>query len=168
MANNPFANKILYGDQVLIDLTQDTVVADKLAAGLTAHDSSGNSIVGTARQLIIEPIVYDYVPGYVSNGAWKYENSTNNHTDIYEVEAGRRYLISLGGTVGTRFRSAVIDTNPYGTNNSYNGTTVSNKTNPSAYDYAVFTSSIDGFLVVTKDNVSVAGYKSYLVDVTVE
>lgn len=43
MANN----KIEYFGQVLIDLTQDTVTADKLLKGYTAHDKSGNIIVGT-------------------------------------------------------------------------------------------------------------------------
>lgn len=42
MANN----KIIYGDQVLIDLTQDTVEPSKLAKGFTAHDKSGEKIVG--------------------------------------------------------------------------------------------------------------------------
>lgn len=43
MANN----KIIYGDQVLIDLTQDTVEPSKLALGVTAHDKSGDIITGT-------------------------------------------------------------------------------------------------------------------------
>ena len=30
-------NKVVYGDQVLIDLTGDTVTADKLLSGFTAH-----------------------------------------------------------------------------------------------------------------------------------
>lgn len=41
-------NKIIYGGEVLIDLTADTVVADKLAAGYTAHDRSGAVITGTS------------------------------------------------------------------------------------------------------------------------
>lgn len=40
-------SKIIYGNQVLIDLTQDTVEADKLAKGLTAHDKTGAIITGT-------------------------------------------------------------------------------------------------------------------------
>lgn len=35
------------GDQVLIDLTQDTVEPSKLAKGITAHDKSGEIITGT-------------------------------------------------------------------------------------------------------------------------
>ena len=40
-------NKIIYGGEVLIDLTADTVTADKLANGITAHDRSGAVITGT-------------------------------------------------------------------------------------------------------------------------
>lgn len=41
-------NKIIYGGAVLIDLTSDTVTADALASGVTAHDKSGAIIVGTS------------------------------------------------------------------------------------------------------------------------
>lgn len=40
-------NKIIYGNTTLIDLTADTVTAAGLAAGLTAHDKSGEIITGT-------------------------------------------------------------------------------------------------------------------------
>lgn len=40
-------NKIIYGDETLIDLTSDTVSPSTLLSGETAHDRSGESIVGT-------------------------------------------------------------------------------------------------------------------------
>lgn len=40
-------NKVIYGGNVLIDLTTDTITADKLASGITAHDKSGKTITGT-------------------------------------------------------------------------------------------------------------------------
>lgn len=40
-------SKVIYGGQVLIDLTNDTVVADKLLAGYTAHGANGEKITGT-------------------------------------------------------------------------------------------------------------------------
>lgn len=40
-------NKVVYGTTVLVDLTEDTVSPDKLAKGITAHDKTGASIVGT-------------------------------------------------------------------------------------------------------------------------
>lgn len=40
-------NKVNYGGQTLIDLTGDSVTPETLAEGATAHDASGNVIVGT-------------------------------------------------------------------------------------------------------------------------
>lgn len=40
-------NKVILGSETLIDLTSDTVTADKLASGITAHDKSGALIEGT-------------------------------------------------------------------------------------------------------------------------
>lgn len=41
-------NKVVYGGNVLIDLTADTITADQLAEGVTAHDKSGAAITGTS------------------------------------------------------------------------------------------------------------------------
>lgn len=41
-------NKVVYGTTVLVDLTGDTVTADKLMQGYTAHDKSGALITGIA------------------------------------------------------------------------------------------------------------------------
>lgn len=40
-------NKVIYGDTVLVDLTADTVTADKILASYTAHDASGAVVTGT-------------------------------------------------------------------------------------------------------------------------
>lgn len=47
MATNQTINKVVYGGTVLIDLTADTVTADKILASYTAHDKSGTVITGT-------------------------------------------------------------------------------------------------------------------------
>lgn len=39
-------NKVIYSGQTLIDLTSDTVTADKLLSGAKAHDKSGAQITG--------------------------------------------------------------------------------------------------------------------------
>lgn len=39
-------NKVNYGDEILIDLTEDTVTTDSLLNGVTAHSSNGERIVG--------------------------------------------------------------------------------------------------------------------------
>lgn len=42
-------NKFIFKDgEVALDLTSDTITPDKLKEGVTAHDRSGNAIVGTA------------------------------------------------------------------------------------------------------------------------
>lgn len=40
-------NKVVYGDQVLIDLTGDTATAASVLAGSTFHDASGALVTGT-------------------------------------------------------------------------------------------------------------------------
>lgn len=40
-------NKVIFYGETIIDLTADTVTADKLAEGVTAHDKSGAVITGT-------------------------------------------------------------------------------------------------------------------------
>lgn len=40
-------NKVIYGGNVLIDLTADTITASDLASGVTAHDRHGDIITGT-------------------------------------------------------------------------------------------------------------------------
>lgn len=44
---NKYINKLIVGEEVKFDLTQDDITADKLAKGIKAHDKSGAPIVGT-------------------------------------------------------------------------------------------------------------------------
>lgn len=153
---------------VLIDISTDTVTAEKIVEGYTAHDAEGNAITGTCRNIPMVPIAYDYEPGYTANGTYKYENSTNNHSDVYVVESGRRYLLGLGSVVGTRFRAAFVTTNPVGTLVDIPGRQLVNTNNPAANAYVAFVADSDGYVVVTKDNASKKGLKSYLYDTTAE
>lgn len=41
------ANKVVFGDKTLLDLTNDTVSSDTLSRGITAHDKSGKVITGS-------------------------------------------------------------------------------------------------------------------------
>lgn len=47
MANNQYVNKVIFGNDTLIDISSDTVTADTLITGYTAHDRSGASITGS-------------------------------------------------------------------------------------------------------------------------
>lgn len=44
-------NKVSYSGAVLIDLTSDTVTADKLLSGYTAHNAAGQEITGSLTQV---------------------------------------------------------------------------------------------------------------------
>lgn len=48
MANNQYANKVIYGNQTIIDISTDTVTAADVASGVTFHDKSGAPVVGTS------------------------------------------------------------------------------------------------------------------------
>ena len=44
---NTYKNKVIFGNQTLIDLTSDTVTAASMLSGVIAHDASGATITGT-------------------------------------------------------------------------------------------------------------------------
>lgn len=44
---NPYINKVVFGGDTLIDLTSDTVDAEYLASGYTAHAADGSAVTGT-------------------------------------------------------------------------------------------------------------------------
>ena len=46
MATNQYVNKVVVGPSTKLDLTADTVTADKVLEGITAHDKSGAPITG--------------------------------------------------------------------------------------------------------------------------
>ena len=50
---NEHINKVEYGGTVLLDLTGDTVTADKLYKGITAHQKDGSIITGTAEVTVV-------------------------------------------------------------------------------------------------------------------
>ena len=68
MANNPYNSKVQLADgTVLIDLTGDTIAADKLLAGVTAHDKSGAPITGTVSSMTQAQISTAVTAGWNSN-----------------------------------------------------------------------------------------------------
>lgn len=158
-------NKITYGENTLIDLTEDTVTPDKLIYGYTAHDKTGAIIVGTNKIAALEPIAYDYNIGYVSSGSWTYENPTQTYQDIYEIQDGHTYFLTLGANTGTRFRAMTTDIDiRTKTSGKVQGTQIINLNNPTEYKNVTFTSTIDGYLIVGKDNVGESGIFTYVYD----
>lgn len=146
-----------------VDVSLDEGQVYTVPAGY--HNGSGTveNIVKAGR---MEPTYYDYNSGYVQNGTWHYENPTNTYCDIYRVVAGGSYFFSLGGTVGTRFRSMFTTTDVTQTTATVAGTTIKNINNPQPFAYAEFTAPEDGFIIVAKDNIGASGLGSYLYDRT--
>ncbi len=125
------------------------------------HNGSG-AVANGVRAGRLEPSVYDYNSGYVSNGSWIYENPTNTYVDIYRVEAGCSYFITLGGTVGTRFRVMFTTEDVTQTTGTVVGTSIKNLNNPSPYANAAYTADEDGYIIVAKDNIGASGLGSYV------
>ena len=78
-------NKVVYGTTVLVDLTEDTVIPERLISGYTAHDKTGVEIVGVAtgeatRVGNLEELQsnYDSEEGFLIS----YDNATNGITYI--------------------------------------------------------------------------------------
>ena len=159
-------NKVIYEATVLIDLTDDTISPEVLKHGITAHDKTGAVITGTSTDFPMDPIEYDYNIGYISAGTWIYENPTQTYTDIYVVEEGKTYFITLGANVGTRFRAMFTTTDiTTVTSGRITGTQIINLNNPTAYKNATFTAPSDGYILIAKDNIGKSGIKTYVFDI---
>ena len=119
-----------------------------------------------SKYLLQTPLHYDFIGGYVGQAVW-YVNDTNARTDIYQVYAGKHYMIHLGSIVGNRFRCAFFNTDPALATATMNGTGIFETDNPSQYAitvrYTMFTPSSDGFVAIGKTNQQVNGLISYLV-----
>lgn len=61
MANNQYVNKVIFGDETLIDLTSDSVNPSVLQEGSTAHNASGEPITGTLA--VKSPTYLNFVDG---------------------------------------------------------------------------------------------------------
>lgn len=73
-------NQVFIENETLIDLTQDTVVSDKLASGYTAHNSSGDVITGSLQLHSTLTILGTHIIAP--------PNSTWNHLDIFGIPEG--------------------------------------------------------------------------------
>lgn len=152
----------------------DTIMQALAALHLSPASNSPTDIANTI--LSIQPYFgsqpqyrFDYMEGYVQNGSWHWEAFNNTYLDIYEVQANHNYTIALGGVVGTRFRVMLTETDVTTIHSSQivTGTSVQNTNDPVRCAYKAFTSTIDGYLIVAKDNAGVAGLRTYLMDKTV-
>ena len=84
-------SKIIYNDKTLIDLTSDTVTADTLAKGYTAHNQAGELITGTMESSggislppsYTEDAVLYYTAGSSYDTLYSYSSYNWSMDDVY-------------------------------------------------------------------------------------
>ena len=162
-------NKVVFGERTLIDLTTDTITADELRIGYTAHTADGATITGTLNTAALEPTVLNCGWVGTGNGLWTYENPTQCYSDMYEVYEGHKYLLTLGATVGTRFR-VIFSTEDISAVKSGTVQCVAvntkNLSDPPPYISLNYTPETDGYLIIQKDNAGNSSTRTYLYDTT--
>ncbi|MGM9946986.1 hypothetical protein [Floccifex sp.] len=111
-------NKVIYGTDVLIDLTSDTVTPNALLNGFTAHDKSGNIINGTLEQSGVSSKNVQFYKGIGYVRATSYTSTDVSIT----VEKSGTYNISWIGfrqsTGGTNGSQLYINGSAYGSSNT--------------------------------------------------
>lgn len=115
----------------------------------------------------LTPYIEDFNCGWVGtgNGVWTYEKPTKSYLDIYCLQAGHKYFLTLGDIVGTRFR-VMFSTTDISTVSSGTVTGVavntSNYNNPAPNQSLYYSPAEDGYLIIQKDNAGSTGIKTYL------
>lgn len=120
MANNQYVNKVIYGENTLIDLSSDTVTADKILAGYTAHSAAGATITGsiptkTGNDIILQNTILTIPAGYYTNEAktitgveLTIPSSGTNSFDV-TMPSGENNTITLTFEVDSEGNSNVTD-----------------------------------------------------------
>lgn len=103
---NQYKNKVVYGGDTLIDLSDDTVTADTLMAGVTAHLASGAPVTGTYTPVTIK------LCKWVGN-LFKIQAGTYGGVEI-AVESGGTLCLN-GTSSSTATYIPLINTLPAGT-----------------------------------------------------
>lgn len=67
MANNPYVNKVVYGDDTLIDLTDTTAEAGDVAEGKYFYNAAGSRTLGTASASVVDTAMSDTSENAVQN-----------------------------------------------------------------------------------------------------
>ena len=114
---------------------------------------------------LLTPYAYDMDTGYVERGEWHVGSATVCYTDVYQVEAGKGYLVMVGGTVGTRFRAMFSEQDTTTATDTVIGTNITNTNNPAPYAFRIFTAPSDGYITFTKDNAGRANLRTFVFDV---
>lgn len=100
MANNQYVNKVVFGNNTILDISEDTVVSSALLSGYTAHAGSGASISGsiltkTSSDLTANGLTVTVPSGYYGTAA------TKTLTDANLLAANIKEGITIFGITGS-------------------------------------------------------------------
>lgn len=118
---------------------------------------------------VIYPIHFDASNGYVyqyqKKAEYRLGGTTVSYNDIYQVEAGKHYILCLGYPTGTRNRAGFFTIDPYyATSDVVDGIIITYTQNPDSYriemDYA-FEAPSDGYIAYQKDNAGTTNIPSF-------
>lgn len=87
-------NKVVYSNKTLIDLTGDTIIANKLFKGYTAHDCAGNKITGT----YVEPTLPSGSLEITESGTY---DVTNYEQVVVNVASNEPVEMPVVNTIGS-------------------------------------------------------------------
>lgn len=112
-------NKVVYGQNTLIDLTSDTVSGGKMLSGTTAHDKSGSAIVGS----IPSKSSQTYTPGTSNQTIPANQYLTGAQTilgDANLIASNIKKDVNIFGVTGTYSGGSAVQTytGTFSTNNN--------------------------------------------------
>lgn len=85
---NRYKNKVIYGGQTLIDLTQDTATESDVVKGKTFHKADGSQAVGT---FVGGGYDYEYEYGTIPSGDITVEQLNVTQNGTYTAPSGKAY-----------------------------------------------------------------------------
>ena len=175
-------SKVVYGGKTLIDLTADTVTADKLLSTYTAHDKSGAPIIGTctfdadtsdATAAVAEILAGKtaYVNGNKLTGTMKNNGAVtgtiSKKAEAYSIPIGYHDgsgKVSISSTeqakiIATNIRAGVSILGVTGTMSGTEGARAQAKTaTPSTAQQTILPDSADGYNYLTQVTVEPIPY----------
>jgi len=100
MASNPHVNKVIFGGRTLIDISGDTVAANKMLSGTTAHDKSGAAVTGNIPSQAAQTITPGTTDQTIASGKYLTGAQTIKGSQ-YLVASNIRNGVTIFGVEGT-------------------------------------------------------------------